>query len=209
VEKQTLFWRILQRLILGSASKNKVSILTFHRVLQNHDPLRPSEPCAPDFDRLVRFLSSNFELIKLDKSVLERQSSDRPYRVILTFDDGYADNFDIAYPILKKYDVPAVFFVASGMLDGGIMWNDMLIETFRSIQTPSINLSELGLGDLRTSNMAEKRASVLHVIRKIKYLDQNRREEIVDRIPRARGNGAGQQCDDDSVSASAPIVRLT
>ena len=80
MEKQTFFWKIVERLILGSACKNKASILIFHRVLQNHDPLRPSEPCAADFDRLVRFLSNNFELIKLDESVIERQLSSRPYR---------------------------------------------------------------------------------------------------------------------------------
>ncbi|MCK7493591.1 MAG: polysaccharide deacetylase family protein [Comamonadaceae bacterium] len=44
----------------------------------------------------------------------------------ITFDDGYADNHDVALPILRRHGLNATFFVATGFLDGGIMWNDVL-----------------------------------------------------------------------------------
>jgi peptidoglycan/xylan/chitin deacetylase (PgdA/CDA1 family) len=46
--------------------------------------------------------------------VLAGQASDRT--VSITFDDGYLDNYEIALPILVEYDVPATFFVVSGMI---------------------------------------------------------------------------------------------
>jgi peptidoglycan/xylan/chitin deacetylase (PgdA/CDA1 family) len=37
----------------------------------------------------------------------------------ITFDDGHADNFHIALPILQGHGLPATFFIATGFLDGG------------------------------------------------------------------------------------------
>ena len=51
-----------------------------------------------------------------------------PAAAAITFDDGYRDNLEIAAPILKRRGLPATLFVASGFIDGGIMFNDMVIE---------------------------------------------------------------------------------
>ena len=50
---------------------------------------------------------------------------DLPARpAVITFDDGYADNRTVALPILQAHGLTATFFVATGFLDGGRMWND-------------------------------------------------------------------------------------
>jgi len=69
-----------------------------------------------DFDAQIRFFKSNFDVIGQDDlaDVLRRKSG---RYIQVTFDDGYMDNYKIAYPILKSHGVRATFFIATGMLD--------------------------------------------------------------------------------------------
>ena len=69
-----------------------------------------------DFDRQVAFLAKDFDVIGLSDldEVLRRK---RGRFVLLTFDDGYRDNYSTAFPILKSHDVSATFFIATGFID--------------------------------------------------------------------------------------------
>ena len=68
----------------------------------------------------------------------------------ITFDDGYADNATVAAPILLRLGLPATFFVATGFLDGGRMWNDTVIEAVAPRRGPVLDLAPLGLGGTRS-----------------------------------------------------------
>lgn len=47
--------------------------------------------------------------------------------VLVTFDDGYRDYHDLAYPILKRLDIPAIVFLSTGLIDeGGLLWTDLV-----------------------------------------------------------------------------------
>lgn len=68
-----------------------------------------------EFEREMRYLKdNNFKFLKLedlnDIKGLPNKS------VMITFDDGYEDNFLNATPILKKYNIPAIFFISTGLL---------------------------------------------------------------------------------------------
>ena len=66
-----------------------------------------------------------------------------PKSILITFDDGYADNHDIALPILKRHGLTATFFIATGFLDGGRMWNDTVIEAVRRTKRTTLDLRGL------------------------------------------------------------------
>mgnify|MGYP001122041520 FL=1 len=68
---------------------------------------------AENFERQIKLIQENFEIVGLNDLqdiLLDSPHLKKPYAII-TFDDGYLDNYDVAYPILKSFDVKAVFFV--------------------------------------------------------------------------------------------------
>jgi peptidoglycan/xylan/chitin deacetylase (PgdA/CDA1 family) len=74
-------------------------------------------------------------LIDFANAVKERSLPDRA--IVVTFDDGYVDNFTTARPILEMAQVPATLFVATGYVDGtDEFWWDKLESIFLSLELP-------------------------------------------------------------------------
>lgn len=149
----------------------KLSILIFHRVLPTIDPLFPNEPDAVRFDQMMGWIKSWFNVLPLDQAAAHLKSGTLPARAAaITFDDGYADNRTVALPILKKHGLPATFFIATGFLDGGRMWNDTVIEAVRLADAPSLDLQALNLGIHENSTTVDKRRAIESIIGQLKYL---------------------------------------
>ena len=124
------------------------STLIFHRVLTAPDPLLPDEPTAAEFEQRMRWVQRYFNVLPLAEAVARLQSRTLPARSLaITFDDGYADNEQIAAPILTKLGLPATFFIASGYLDGGRMFNDSIIAALRDSKRGNLDLRELRTRD--------------------------------------------------------------
>src|SRR5688572_19703615 len=101
----------------------RLTVLIFHRVLPEADPLLPGEPDPLRFRAQMQWLKSSFNVLSLPKAVERLRSGSLPKRAAaVTFDDGYADNFTVALPILQETGISATFFIASGYLNGGRMW---------------------------------------------------------------------------------------
>ncbi len=161
----------------------RLQILLFHRVLAQPDPLFPLEVDAARFGRLMEAVRNVFQVLRLDDAVAalqERRLS--PRALVVTFDDGYADNETQALPILRRLGIPGTFFVSTGFLDGGRMWNDTIIETVRRTARSELDMSWLGLGRLPCGGVEQKRAAIGQIIAKIKYMDFAQRREALDRL---------------------------
>lgn len=81
------------------------------------------------FHEIICFLKNEFTLIGISDVVDMVVNSRRPAErlALITFDDGYIDNFTTAYPVLKAEGVPAVFFVQTDFIDGvEIPWWDRI-----------------------------------------------------------------------------------
>lgn len=103
-----------------------VPVLMYHRVCD----LTPREVRSPlvrdltvspaDFEEQMRYLVTHGFTPLLAREVEEalRQGKPLPERAIaITFDDGYRDNFERAFPILRKYGIPATIFLVSSTVD--------------------------------------------------------------------------------------------
>lgn len=92
-------------------------ILMYHRVI-NESPTLLCDPAmyitVKTLELHIRELSKYFEIVPLDM-ILENDSGNKRLCAI-TFDDGWTDNYEYAFPVLKKYNVPATIFVPVGMI---------------------------------------------------------------------------------------------
>jgi peptidoglycan/xylan/chitin deacetylase (PgdA/CDA1 family) len=178
--------------------------LIFHRVRRERDPMSPAEPTADWFRDLIAMLARDFQPIALADAVQRAESrSLRGGSVSVTFDDGYADNFSVALPILQEYQVPATFFVASGFLDGGRMWNDSIIETIRRLPPGTHDLSFADLDPVELTDWPSRRRAAQTLITAWKHLPPAERQANVDALS-ARADGLPQ----DLMMSSAQLREL-
>ena len=117
----------------------KVVILMYHRVLDDDDPaIKYIQPgmyvTRSSFDMQMGFINKYYEVISLDEllelSVNESFKHDKQYCVI-TFDDGWLDNYKNAYPVLQRYKMPAAIFIVTNYIETDKwFWPDLISYIF-------------------------------------------------------------------------------
>ena len=91
-----------------------VPILMYHEIFPIPKPKYKLSVSAEAFERQMRFLKTNhYNVLPLEKLAdLVRDKKKIPPRTLaITFDDGYLNNYFYAFPILKKYNLPATIFI--------------------------------------------------------------------------------------------------
>jgi peptidoglycan/xylan/chitin deacetylase (PgdA/CDA1 family) len=172
-----------------AGARGRLSILIFHRVLPAPDPLFPDLPDAAAFETRMRWVRDWFNVLPLGEAIERLYAGTIPRRALaITFDDGYADNEELAAPILKRLGMSATFFVSTGFLGGGCMWNDRVIEAVRACELPALDLSSIGLDTYPVATSAGRRQAIDQVLGRIKHLDQAQRQATADAIVVAAGN---------------------
>lgn len=172
--------RVLARHLSPGGERGGLSVLIFHRVHARPEPLFPGEPDADRFDALLSWIAESFSVMSLDRAVDCLQAGTLPPRALsITFDDGYADNYTVALPLLNKHGMNATFFVASGFLNGGRMWNDTVIEAVRRVEVDELDLRRIGLGIRPLRSIEERRAAIEGLLPQFKYLPLAERDEKV------------------------------
>ncbi len=98
--------------------ENIAFVLMYHRV---SDRINDPDVTVSDknFERQMSYLKKNFNVVSLDDMVdrYKQNTKSEKDTVAITFDDGFKDNYTDAYPILKKYNIPATIFIVTGYID--------------------------------------------------------------------------------------------
>lgn len=176
--------RFVFRQLSPAGSKAKLSTLIFHRVHQQPDPMYPGDPDARQFARICDWVKSAFNVLPLPKAIEALKAGTLPERAAaITFDDGYADNLHVAAPILKERGLSATFFIATGFLGGGRMWNDDIYDACRlwpgatldmTPWLPQVPLLQLG----QPADYEKRRHAAQTVTGQVKYLPHADRQRI-------------------------------
>jgi peptidoglycan/xylan/chitin deacetylase (PgdA/CDA1 family) len=151
-------------------------VLNYHRIGNpDEDLFDPGvfSATAEQFDDQISYLKQHVSLVTLEEalSFIDRTGREkgRRCRVLITFDDGYLDNYEIAYPILRSHGVQGAFFLVSSMAGScHVPWWDhiaYLLKTARlrrfSLRYPvalAVDIDKNGLNEsLRTTLKLYKR----------------------------------------------------
>ena len=140
---------------LSRRLRSKVLVLMYHRVLET-DQMRSSSShpgiivSAATFEMHVCFLQQNFKILSLE-DFLEHINNRVPFEdrsCLITFDDGWRDNYTHAFPILKKYVAPAVVFLTTGFIGTErVFWQERFADVVSRIGNPSHENIEAVLAD--------------------------------------------------------------
>jgi peptidoglycan/xylan/chitin deacetylase (PgdA/CDA1 family) len=160
-------------------------VLTYHRIAE------PGSDCfynpiisatAESFRAQIQWLHNHVRILSLE-DVLLRIEDGAPWNepaALVTFDDGYRDNFDAAVPILREFGVPATFFIATAFLESGkLPWWDYVAYVIKKTDKALFNVSRSQSNhqppfsiDL---NQASRDAVIMRIVRA--FLDHSIPEE--------------------------------
>ncbi len=116
--------------ISPGGKQGRLLTVKYHRA-ENSFALATPTRSLSDFENQISLLRHAFNPLTVAEAARGLREGTLPERALcITFDDGYADNYDVALPILKKHDVRATFFVTSGLLDRPSMWSDQIASVF-------------------------------------------------------------------------------
>ncbi len=124
----TEYKQILKRILAGTLRATRwiygVRIVSSTVILNYHSihPVHKFATKPDDFTKQMEYMAVNFKLISLhDLYEMRTTKKDISGRfAVITFDDGYEDNYDYAFPILKYFGVNATFFLTTGFLNGEV-----------------------------------------------------------------------------------------
>ncbi|SDZ75137.1 polysaccharide deacetylase family protein [Microbulbifer marinus] len=137
------------------------------------------------FERQMRFLARHRRVISLDEllSLIAAGSSPPPGTVVITFDDGYRGVFTKAAPILKRYNLPATLYLATGQVTRvEAQWIDTLYSLFNARSCDLLHLAEENLGPVNLADPGNARASYLALADRLLPASQGQREKILTEI---------------------------
>ncbi|KJS28615.1 MAG: hypothetical protein VR64_23850 [Desulfatitalea sp. BRH_c12] len=138
-----------------------LTILMYHRILPSEQcieyPLESLVIPSDVFQKQMQWLAGHCNVMPA-REAIEALATGRPFKkplVAVTFDDGYADNFEVAAPILETQGLRGTFFITSGFVaDGAPLWYDRAADAWQRMSHAArkglARLNSMPSTDIRT-----------------------------------------------------------
>lgn len=168
--------------------KNKIIILLYHRILNIYPNFPFDENLAgatpENFEAQIKYLKDAYEVIAFDDlpSILNNRGENHDPKVIITFDDGYLDNYLYAYPILRKYQLPATIFLTTDYIDGKrkLFWWDEVAYLIKNTSKSHINIDKAENYPLHEPNL--KREALIKIQMILKKMPEEEKNKALEKL---------------------------
>ena len=161
-----------------------VLVLMYHDLRQHNDSQSWLRIYSNDFEDQLNKLSSIGDFISptdLDRIFYEKS---KQLYFMVTFDDGYINNYRLAFPILKKLNIPALFFISTERINQkDLFWFDWIILPIQKLELTELDLTEFGLKNYNFTNENNSRRwdDIQLLLEDVKVLG-NQTDDIVQNI---------------------------
>lgn len=190
-------------------NRRALTVIMFHRVLASADPRWAS--CDPDytleaglFERCLQFFRRHYTIVSSDQVLAARRHGiPLPDRALLiTFDDGWADNHAHALPLLRAAGIPALLFTVADVVDRGeAFFQEQLVAGFRlgRIQVPALAAALDDAGYALPVAPADSLEGLRMAIARLETLRPAERRRVLAPFDDAMGDGVRQMLTRDEL----------
>ncbi len=162
-------------------------ILMLHSISERPSPFGLSDS-VEWFDRFCELAAEAYDVMPLAELESRRRAGTLPARAMaLTFDDGYADNHDLAWPVLRKHGLPATLFVTTGTVGGAkLLWFRRVAFIFETAQPKELPVT-VGPWTFPLDTEGDRVASAQRTAEALKKMPAAQREEVIAEMAEAFG----------------------
>lgn len=183
-------FRLARALTPSRAARSRLTILAYHRVVPLAADADESYPfdvelvsaTPTQFREQMTLLADSFTPLDINDVVarLSRNESLPERSVVVTFDDGFADNYEHAFPILRECGVPACFFVSTRLIGGqDTFWFDQLAHLLMRVPPQSVSDPRSGKLFPEKADTASRRRACYQLLRTCKDMQDTERVEFL------------------------------
>jgi peptidoglycan/xylan/chitin deacetylase (PgdA/CDA1 family) len=173
---------------IRAACRADIPILAYHRVWDVDDEdrfpfdIQLVSASTADFRWQIEYVRQNFDPITFGMllQILDGDAPAPPKPIIITFDDGFDDNFQNAFPILYSLDVPATIFLSTGYIGGDTtFWYDRLAHLI--LRAPECDLTINGLTDTvrLETGVSSRRQALRRILAELKRMSNELRLKVL------------------------------
>lgn len=174
----------------SGAGTRSLHILAYHRVLDDDHTTFPFDEAvisatSKTFRQHMEFVRRNFNVISFKQlAEFERDKQQWPERaLIITFDDGYRDNYANAFPILKELGFSATIFLAVGHINQAkLFWWDFIAYCFKQTPLQSVTLPAFDSEPLALMDARARRRAIDRVLDWIKEAPEEVKSDFVAKL---------------------------
>lgn len=133
-----------------------------------------------DYEDEMKLLSRWLNVISMDELAgrIKRQVPFDEPTIAITFDDGYRDNYSLAFPSLRKYGLPATVYLTAGLIGtDSKLWVDEIQDALLNTRVTSFQFKELfGEEVINVSSLEQKMSANIRISRSLKRMTNYRRK---------------------------------
>jgi len=167
-------------------NKNKIRVLMYHGVVEDNFKEKYWLHINKEkFEWQINYLNKHYKVHDPFSflSTLAKNDS-QEYLSLITFDDGLLNNYEVVFPLLRKYKIPAICFVVPYLSQNNKMiWSYELYEWFLNEHYEFLDLGKFNLGQIHIPTSDNKRIKIANEFnKKMKLMDIERRDKILSYI---------------------------
>lgn len=177
-----LYYSGIIYLIRKFSKNNGITILAFHKISNDTPIYLGLNTSVSSFESQMRYLKRYYNLISLKKATQLIQNGERilDNTVVVTFDDGYKNNYTNAFPIIKKYDIPVTIFLTAGMINSkSTLWYEQIVTIINETVQKTLDFSSFGLGKFIIDIPIDKKNTISEIVHYAKGLNKSEQGKLI------------------------------